>query len=153
MIPVIPEKTYSCPLELAIALIGGKWKCVILWHLRKKTLRFSQLKRRLPGITQKMLAQQLRDLEYSGLILREVYPVIPPKVEYSLTDVGGRFMPILESMYKWGKTYANRFEIKIDTSAQEAVIREELSKDQALPPIVRVSGKDSGRLSKRARRF
>jgi len=124
------EKIYRCPLELSIDLIGGKWKCVILWHLRKGALRFSQLKRRLPGVTQKMLTQQLRDLEDNGLIFREVFPVVPPKVEYSLTEVGKTFVPVLRSMYKWGRSYSNEFEVEIDTTLQETIIKEELLKKQ-----------------------
>lgn len=123
------DKIYRCPLELSIDLIGGKWKCVILWHLRKGPLRFSQLKRRLPGVTQKMLTQQLRDLEDNGLINREVYPVIPPKVEYSLTEVGKTFVPVLKSMYKWGRNYSDEFEVEIDTTLQETIIKEEALKN------------------------
>ncbi len=119
------EKVYRCPLELSIDLIGGKWKSVILWHLRNGALRFSQLKRRLPGITQKMLTQQLRDLEDNGLVHRKVYPVVPPKVEYSLTDEGYSFVPVLKSMYKWGRNYSDRFDVDIDTTLQETIIKEE----------------------------
>ncbi len=121
------EKVYRCPLELSMDLIGGKWKCVILWHLRKYRLRFSQLKRIMPGITPKMLTQQLRDLEEHGLVHREVYAVIPPKVEYSLTEDGKTFLPVLHAMYKWGRGYADQFDITIDTSLQEKIIKQELS--------------------------
>ncbi|MBV1757473.1 MAG: helix-turn-helix transcriptional regulator [Dethiosulfatibacter sp.] len=121
------EKIYRCPLELSMDLIGGKWKCVILWHLRNYHLRFSQLKRIMPGITPKMLTQQLRDLEENGLVHREVYAVIPPKVEYSLTEDGKTFLPVLNSMYKWGRSYADQFDITIDTSLQEKIIKQELS--------------------------
>ena len=77
---------YNCPVEATIQLIGGKYKAVILWHLMGKTLRYSELHKRMPKATDKMLAQQLRELEKDGLINRKVYPVIPPKTEYSLTD-------------------------------------------------------------------
>jgi DNA-binding HxlR family transcriptional regulator len=130
LLTVASDKTYRCPLELSIDLIGGKWKCVILWHLRKGTLRFSQLKKRLPGVTQKMLTQQLRDLEENGLIHREVYPVVPPKVEYSLTDEGKVFLPVLKSMYKWGSSYSDKYHVEIDTTLQETILKEEASKNK-----------------------
>lgn len=129
---IASEKIYRCPLELSIDIIGGKWKCVLLWHLRKGALRFSQLKRRLPGITQKMLTQQLRDLEEHGLIHREVYPVVPPKVEYSLTEEGKTFVPVLRSMYKWGRNYSDKFDVDIDTTLQETIIKEESLKIKTL---------------------
>lgn len=129
----VNNKTYRCPLEITIDLIGGKWKCVILWHLRKRTLRFSELKRRLPGVTQKMLTQQLRDLERNNLVIRKVYPVVPPKVEYSLTNESKDFVSILNSMYKWGILYSTEHSIEVDTSLQETIIKKEkLLKCQSL---------------------
>ncbi|KGN02328.1 HxlR family transcriptional regulator [Clostridium novyi A str. 4570] len=110
----IYEKTYSCGMELTMDVIGGKWKTVILWHLRNRTLRFSQLKRRLNGITQKMLTQQLRELERDGLVNRTVYPQVPPKVEYSLTDYGKHIIPVLYSIYSWGINYAKDFDVDLD---------------------------------------
>ncbi|MEJ9212206.1 helix-turn-helix domain-containing protein [Bacillus smithii] len=100
------EKTFNCEKELTLAVIGGKWKMLILWHLGKEgTKRFSELKALMPGITQRMLVNQLRELEEDLIVHREVYPVVPPKVEYSLTEYGKSLMPILESMYQWGKNY------------------------------------------------
>ncbi|GAA6169895.1 winged helix-turn-helix transcriptional regulator [Sessilibacter corallicola] len=96
---------YVCGVSVTLELIGGKWKGVILWHLCHKTLRFSQLKRRLPRVTQKMLTQQLRELEKDGLINRKVYPEVPPKVEYSLTELGRTLQPMLDGMCKWGMNY------------------------------------------------
>ncbi len=103
----MPEKdpVYKCNVEVTLEIIGGKWKSVILWHLMHKTLRFSQLRRRLPGVTQKMLTQQLRELEKDGMVYRQVYPEVPPKVEYSLTDQGKTLQPILVAMYDWGSVY------------------------------------------------
>lgn len=99
-------KTYNCEKELTLAVIGGKWKILILWHLGKEgTKRFSELKALMPGITQRMLANQLKELEEDRIIHREVYPVVPPKVEYSLTEHGQSLMPILDSLYEWGKNY------------------------------------------------
>ncbi|WP_066186511.1 MULTISPECIES: winged helix-turn-helix transcriptional regulator [Gracilibacillus] len=99
-------KTYNCEKELTLSVIGGKWKMLILWHLGKEgTKRFGELKSLMPRITQRMLVNQLRELEEDKIVHREVYPVVPPKVEYSLTEHGESLMPILESMYKWGKDY------------------------------------------------
>jgi DNA-binding HxlR family transcriptional regulator len=93
----------KCSIEYTIAVIGGKWKPVILWHLGTDgTLRYNELKRFLPGITHKMLSQQLKELEKDGLIHRKQYNQIPPKVEYSLTEKGYTLMPILEAMHQWG---------------------------------------------------
>lgn len=101
------EKEYKCSMELTLDLIGGKWKVLILWHLRNKVLRFSELKKELPNITQKMLTQQLRELENNNLVFRKVYPQVPPKVEYSLTSSGKNIIPILDSMCNWGMQYLN----------------------------------------------
>lgn len=101
---------YQCSMELTLDLIGGKWKTLILWHLEEKTLRFSELKRSLPKITQKMLTQQLRELEASGLVKRFIYTQIPPRVEYSLSPAGKSLLPILENMCQWGRNYANASE-------------------------------------------
>ncbi|CAH0346673.1 winged helix-turn-helix transcriptional regulator [Bacillus sp. CECT 9360] len=101
------NKIFNCEKELTLSVIGGKWKMLILWHLGKEgTKRFGELKSLMPGITQRMLVNQLRELEEDLIVQREVYPVVPPKVEYSLTDQGRTLMPILDSMYKWGKNYA-----------------------------------------------
>ena len=94
-----------CPVEATLELIGGKYKALILWHLSEGTLRFSELKKLISNATPKMLTQQLRELEANLLIHREVFPVIPPKVEYSLTDLGKSLMPVLVSMRDWGADY------------------------------------------------
>jgi DNA-binding HxlR family transcriptional regulator len=100
------DKTFNCEKELTLSIIGGKWKMLIMWHLGKEgTKRFGELKSLIPGITQRMLVSQLRELEEDLIIHREVYPVVPPKVEYSLTERGESLMPILDSMYEWGKNY------------------------------------------------
>lgn len=94
-----------CPVEATLELIGGKYKALILWHLSKKTLRFSELNKLIPAATPKMLTQQLRELESQKLLTREVFPVVPPKVEYSLTDLGCSLMPVLIAMRDWGADY------------------------------------------------
>lgn len=100
------DKVFNCEKELTLSVIGGKWKMLILWHLGKEgTKRFGELKALMPGITQRMLVNQLRELEEDAIVHREVYPVVPPKVEYSLTENGESLMPILDSMYTWGKDY------------------------------------------------
>ena len=95
----------TCPVEATLDLIGGKYKSLILWHLSDGKLRFSQLRSRITKATPKMLTQQLRELETQDLIHREVFPVVPPKVEYSLTERGKSLLPILVAMRDWGADY------------------------------------------------
>ena len=102
------EKFTNCPVAATLELIGGKYKALILWHLAEKKLRFSELRKVIQNATPKMLTQQLRELESDNLIHREVFPVIPPKVEYSLTDTGKSLMPILVAMRDWGAGYLRR---------------------------------------------
>ena len=99
------EQMENCPVEVTLDLVGGKYKALILWHLSAGTLRFSELRRQIPKATPKMLTQQLRELETDDLVHREVYPVIPPKVEYSLTATGRSLMPLLVAMRDWGAEY------------------------------------------------
>lgn len=98
---------FKCPVEATISLIGGKYKAVILWNLIDKTLRFGELSKRVTSATPKMLTQQLRELEDDNLIKRTIYPVVPPKVEYSLTGFGKSIVPILDAMCNWGTGYLN----------------------------------------------
>ncbi|MBB6669745.1 winged helix-turn-helix transcriptional regulator [Cohnella nanjingensis] len=99
-------KEINCEKELTLAVIGGKWKLIILWHLGLEgTKRFGELKKMIPSITQKMLTNQLRELEDDRLVRRQVYAEVPPRVEYSLTEYGESLMPILQLMYRWGKDY------------------------------------------------
>ena len=99
------KKTDSCPVGITLEMIGGKYKALILWHLSEHTLRFSELRKCIPDATPKMLTQQLRELEARDLVHREVFPVIPPKVEYSLTALGQSVMPVLTAMRDWGAGY------------------------------------------------
>ena len=101
-----------CPVETTLDLIGGKYKALILWHLAGKKLRFSELRRVITSATPKMLTQQLRELEAQKLIHREVFPVIPPKVEYSLTQTGKSLLPILTAMRDWGAEYLRKKSIE-----------------------------------------
>ena len=99
------EFTNNCPVEATLDLIGGKYKALILWHLSEGKLRFSELRKVITNATPKMLTQQLRELESQNLISREVFAVVPPKVEYSLTELGKSLMPILVNMRDWGANY------------------------------------------------
>lgn len=100
------DKLYYCSFTLAIDLVSGKWKGLILKFLLDETLRYGELKKLMPDITQKMLTQTLRALEKDGLIHREVYAVVPPKVEYSLTEVGRGVGPVLKMLHLWGEEIA-----------------------------------------------
>ena len=103
------DKSYDkCPVETSIDALAGKWKILILWYLRAEKKRFSELEKLLPHTTQKMLIQKLRELEEDGIVLREIYPVVPPKVEYSLTPYGETLKPILKQLYLWGEKHKER---------------------------------------------
>lgn len=106
MSPETPAYTDCCPVTATLDIIGGKWKALILHHLHGHTRRFNELHRHLPSITQRMLTLQLRELENDGIVHREVYPQVPPKVEYSLTEFGQTLMPVIQAMHQWGKQYA-----------------------------------------------
>lgn len=97
----------NCPVEVTLSLISDKWKVLIMRDLLTGTKRFNELKRSVTGITQKVLTSSLRSMENDGLIIRKVYPQVPPKVEYSLTETGLSLKPILDSMYEWGSNYKN----------------------------------------------
>ena len=99
------EKQPACPVEVTLSLIGDKWKILIIRDLLDGTKRFSQLKKSLPGISQKVLTQNLRAMEESGLLHREVFAEVPPRVEYTLTPRGYSIKPILMSLAEWGKDY------------------------------------------------
>ena len=100
------EKLYNCPVEATISQIGGKYKAIILYHLLDEgVLRYSQLRRHIPKATAKMMSQQLRELEASGLIHREAYPVVPPKTEYTMTDLGNTLHDVVYAMCDWGREH------------------------------------------------
>jgi len=96
-------KTFHCAMDVTMSYIGGKWKTVVLWYLRNRTLRFSELKKQIPDITEKMLSLQLKSLEKDGLVKREVFPEVPLRVEYSLTEFGKTLVPVLEAIAQWGR--------------------------------------------------
>jgi len=100
---IYEEKEYTCSFEFALDIVSGKWKGLILWHLSEETLRYGELRKKLGKITQKMLTQTLRELEKNRLITRKVYPVVPPKVEYTITNHGKELIPIFKMLHHWGE--------------------------------------------------
>ena len=103
------SKQYGCPVEVTVDVIGGKWKCTILWWLRRSAKRFGELMQLIPRISRKVLTNQLRELERDGLIERQTYPESPPRVEYSLTSLGETLEPITDLMCDWGKAQVPGF--------------------------------------------
>jgi DNA-binding HxlR family transcriptional regulator len=114
----ILKQVHVCPVETGLELIGGRWKARILWKLYNGTLRFGELRRGLPGITEKMLAQQLKELEHDQLIVRTQYPEMPPRVEYALSEFGRSLTPVLEALKQWG--VENQAQIRQAILAQAA---------------------------------
>lgn len=108
------RRTYGCPVEVPISLIGGRWKPIILWYLLDRPRRNGELRRLIPRISQKMLTQQLRELEADGLVSRRVHDQVPPKVVYSLTRQGRTLEPILRALCDWGYYWARRTDASID---------------------------------------
>ncbi len=101
------DKKMDCPVEITLAIIGSKWKVLILRELMDGTKRFSELDRGVNGITQKMLTQQLRQMEKDDIVSRKVHPIVPPRVDYSLTKTGKSLVPVLNAMCRWGSAYKN----------------------------------------------
>lgn len=95
--------TFHCAMDVTMNFIGGKWKTVVIWYLRNKTMRFGELRKQIPDITEKMLSLQLKSLEEDGIIKREVFAEVPLRVEYSLTPFGKTLLPVVESIAKWGR--------------------------------------------------
>lgn len=101
---------FNCPVEATLSLIGGKYKPLILWHLREGALHYMELQRLIPRATPKMLSQQLRDLEKDGMIIREVIPEKPPRTKYSLTAFGESIIPVIDAMCEWGIGYMDELD-------------------------------------------
>jgi len=109
-----------CTVEAALALVGGKYKAIIVWWLdHRTTMRFSELQRAIPQATAKMLVQQLREMEDDELVARKVYPVVPPKTEYSLTGLGKSLVPIVKAMDRWGADFFTRLGVPIPCDEEE----------------------------------
>ena len=106
--------TYHCALDVTMDFIGGKWKTVVLWYLKNDKKRFGELKKHIPDITEKMLSLQLKSLEEDGIVKRTIYPEVPPRVEYELTDFGKTLIPMLNEIAKWGKELAMKEGVLVD---------------------------------------
>lgn len=113
------------PVEVTLSLIGGKWKPLIVFYLLGGTKRFSELRRLLPQATQQMLTMQLRELEQAGILHRQVYAQVPPKVEYSLTDLGRSIEPVLRQMCSWGEWYSEQMGLEYQRLIPDAQVHQE----------------------------
>lgn len=102
--------SYRCEIEVTLEVLSGKWKALIIWYLNShEVIRYNEFRKLIPEITQKMLTQQLKELEKYNIVSRKVYPSVPPMVEYSLTDFGKELIPILQAMDKWGKEFVKNY--------------------------------------------
>jgi DNA-binding HxlR family transcriptional regulator len=102
------DDQFGCPVEATLAVIGGKWKAVLIFHMmRGGPHRFAELRRKTTGISDRVLTSQLRELETDGIVRREAFAEVPPRVEYSLTEYGASLQPVTEAMYQWGKRHMN----------------------------------------------
>ena len=111
--PLVAMKPEDCPVRVTVDVIGGKWKPLILFYLKHRTMRFSEFRRMIPDATHKVLTQQLRDLERAQIITRKVYPEVPPRVEYSLAADGQKLRPVLAAMADWGEDYRQRYPSRV----------------------------------------
>jgi len=105
----LDDNVFHCALDVTMHYIGGKWKAVVLWYLRKEKKRFSVLKRHIPGITEKMLSLQLKQLVKDGIVEKQIFAEVPPRVEYSLTEHGKTLIPLLEEIAKWGRQMGEKY--------------------------------------------
>jgi DNA-binding HxlR family transcriptional regulator len=103
------KPVFDCPVNATLHVIGGRWKILVIYHLADGIARFNELQRAVPGISKRVLAQQLRQLERDGIVARRVYDQSPPRVEYSLTDFGRTLEPVMEHLCQWGETYEAHF--------------------------------------------
>lgn len=116
-----------CPVEACLDLIGGKWKGVILFHLLGGTKRFNELRRLLPKVTQRMLTRQLRELERDEIVVRTIYPEVPPRVEYSLSEMGKTLEPVVQLLQRWGSEYMSRM-TQLDTTEHSEPLQPEVTR-------------------------
>ncbi|WP_292368901.1 winged helix-turn-helix transcriptional regulator [Methanoregula sp. UBA64] len=103
-----PPPARKCPIQVSLSVIGGKWKPIILWFIKDEPVRFSHLQKKIPGITPMMLAKQLKELVADGMIVRTIYPEVPPRVDYAITDDGRSVLPVLVALNDWGNEYQKR---------------------------------------------
>lgn len=112
----IEKGEFHCEKELTLSIISGKWKIVILWHLgHEGTHRFSELQKLFPNISHKILTNQLRELIEDGIVSKEIFPEVPPRVEYSMTELGMTIIPIIDMLYDWGKKRMDEIKKQINT--------------------------------------
>jgi DNA-binding HxlR family transcriptional regulator len=102
-VPLDTPSREECPVQVTLDVIGGRWKPLVIYHLRSGTRRFNEFRRLIPGVTQRMLTQTLRELERDGIVRREVFPEVPPRVEYSTTPLGDSLRPVMDAMAEWGE--------------------------------------------------
>lgn len=123
-------RIYHCALDVTMELVGGKWKTIVLWYLRKDKKRFSALRKLIPGITEKMLSMQLRQLERDGFVARTVYPEVPPRVEYALTPLGTTLLPLLEEIARWGRMMGEQQGaiVKMERPAKKKAVRKQAAR-------------------------
>lgn len=123
-------RIYHCALDVTMELVGGKWKTIVLWYLRKDKKRFSELRKLIPGITEKMLSLQLRQLERDGFVARTVYPEVPPRVEYALTPLGRTLLPLLEEIARWGRMMGEQQGaiVKMERPAKKKAVRKQAAR-------------------------
>jgi DNA-binding HxlR family transcriptional regulator len=119
----IHGKSYHCAMDVTMHYIGGKWKTVVLWYLRNKTMRFGEIKKQIPDITEKMLSIQLKSLEADGLIKREVYLEVPLRVEYSMTEFGKSIIPVLDAIAKWGRHHGDTMGKVVELKARNKGVK------------------------------
>jgi DNA-binding HxlR family transcriptional regulator len=117
------RRAHLCPVETGLQLVGGRWKARILWKLHQRTLRFGELRRELAGITEKMLAQQLRELERDELVTRTMYHEMPPRVEYALSPFGRTLSPMLESLAAWGTQHRDRIVKIVERDGKQQLLK------------------------------
>src|SRR5688572_26783412 len=120
---VLNGHEFHCAMDITMNYIGGKWKTVVLWYLRKDKKRFSELRKLIPNITEKMLSLQLKALENDGIVKRKVYRVVPPKVEYYLTDFGMTLIPMLEEIARWGRGFAESQGKLVDSPKRQSKVK------------------------------
>lgn len=120
-------RIYHCALDVTMELVGGKWKTIVLWYLRKDKKRFSELRKLIPGITEKMLSLQLRQLERDGFVARTIHPEVPPRVEYALTPLGRTLLPLLEEIARWGRMMGEQQGaiVKMERPAKKKAVRKQ----------------------------
>jgi DNA-binding HxlR family transcriptional regulator len=113
-------KVYNCPVDVALDVLGGKWTIQVLWFLSQGVQRFGQLRKSIPGITQKVLTRELRALEGHGIVRRKAYAQVPPRVDYSITAYGRTLDPLLDAMCEWGMAHARRRSLRVREPGDDA---------------------------------